>query len=248
MVIPTSALQEICTSCRDVSSNAIRVPCSHHYCLTCLEQFFELAIADQSVFPPRCCSEAISIVSVSFFLKPIVVQTFDKKKIEFETRDKVYCSSRRRSTFIPPSNIVKDIGTCPKCNVKTHTLCKSKAHAGKCSQDASIEEVMDLARDNYWQRCYRCWALVDSVDGCDQIAYFRISGSVYCNQTLILLELGVSMELIFATAVERSGKCRKNIFVNPNPLSSSLFRKLGLGHCCVYLHEFSVQTNLKFGI
>ena len=119
------------------------------------------------------------------------MQTFDKKKIEFETRDKVYCSSRRRSTFIPPSNIVKDIGTCPKCNVKTHTLCKSKAHAGKCSQDASIEEVMDLARDNYWQRCYRCWALVDSVDGCDQIAYFRISGSVYCNQTLILLELGV---------------------------------------------------------
>ncbi|CCD33872.1 hypothetical protein BofuT4_P062700.1 [Botrytis cinerea T4] len=164
----------------DVSSNAIRVPCSHHYCLTCLEQFFELAIADQSVFPPRCCSEAISIVSISFFLKPIVVQTFDKKKIEFETRDKVYCSSRRRSTFIPPSNIVKDIGTCPKCNVKTHTMCKSKAHAGKCSQDASIEEVMDLARDNYWQRCYRCWALVDSVDGCDQIAC--LYGAYFCHR------------------------------------------------------------------
>ncbi|KAF7915258.1 hypothetical protein EAE99_010250 [Botrytis elliptica] len=173
--VTTAAPQEICTVCGDVSSNAIQVPCGHYYCLTCLGQFFELALTDQSIFPPRCCNRAIPIVSVSSSLKPIVVQTFEKKKIEFETRYKVYCSSKRCSTFIPPSNIVKDIGTCPKCNVKTHTLCKSKVHAGKCRKDESIEEILDLARENYWQRCYRCWAL----------------------------KLGAAVELIFATTVER---------------------------------------------
>ncbi|TGO14159.1 hypothetical protein BTUL_0057g00250 [Botrytis tulipae] len=166
MAITTPTPQVVCTSCGDVSSNAIQVPCSHHYCPTCLEQFFELALKDQSVFPPSCCSRAIPIASVSSFLKPVVVETFEKKKIEFETRYKVYCSSKRCSTFIPQSNIVKDIGTCPKCNVKTHTLCKSKAHAGKCLRDESIEEVLDLARENYWQRCYKCWALIAIIDGC----------------------------------------------------------------------------------
>ncbi|TGO83854.1 hypothetical protein BPOR_0583g00060 [Botrytis porri] len=109
MAKTSSALQEICTSCEDVTSNAIQVPCSHHYCLTCLERFFKLALTDQSVFPPRCCSIAIPIVSVSSFLKPSVVQRFEEKKFEFKTRYKVYCSSKRCSTVIPPSNIVKEI-------------------------------------------------------------------------------------------------------------------------------------------
>lgn len=80
---------------------------------------------------------------------------------------------------------------------------------------------MDLARDNYWQRCYKCWALVDLVDGCDQIAYVHICGSVYCNQTLILQELDVSVELIFCYRCGKKWKVSKQQFCEPE--SSQLF-------------------------
>ncbi|QSZ35863.1 hypothetical protein DSL72_006985 [Monilinia vaccinii-corymbosi] len=62
-----------CVACQEVFNfvDVARVPgpCRHEYCRACLEQLFELSMADESLFPPRCCRDPISILSVRFFLK-----------------------------------------------------------------------------------------------------------------------------------------------------------------------------------
>ncbi|KAF5869055.1 putative ibr finger domain protein [Botrytis fragariae] len=131
-----------CVICRDEISfcDAARVPgsCRHEYCRTCLEQLFHLSMSDESLFPPRCCNEPITIASVRLFLTSYIVHAFEEKRIEFETPNRTYCCLQSCSAFIHPSRIVNN-------------------------------EVLDLARDSGWQRCYSCWDMVKLEVGCNHI-------------------------------------------------------------------------------
>ncbi|THV52664.1 hypothetical protein BGAL_0073g00150 [Botrytis galanthina] len=162
-----------CVICRDEISfcDAARVPgsCRHEYCRTCLEQLFHLSMNDESLFPPRCCNEPITVASVRLFLTSDLVRAFEEKRIEFETPDRTYCCLKSCSAFIHPSKIVKKIATCDACGTQTHTLCKLEAHTGDCSNDTALQEVLKFARDRGWQRCYKCWSMVELEDGCNHM-------------------------------------------------------------------------------
>ncbi|KAF7889340.1 uncharacterized protein EAF01_010833 [Botrytis porri] len=162
-----------CVICRDEISfcDAARVPgsCRHEYCRTCLEQLFRLSISDESLFPPRCCNEPITIASVRLFLTSDIVRAFEEKSIEFETPNRTYCCLQSCSAFIHPSKIVNNIATCDGCGTQTHTLCKLEAHIGDCSNDTALQEVLDLARNRGWQRCYSCWGMVELEVGCNHM-------------------------------------------------------------------------------
>ena len=70
------------------------------------------ATADESLMPPRCCGQKISVD-----LSPMTLserQTFEEKLLEYSTVDRLYCFQPTCSTFIPPLSIVNNIGTCPK--------------------------------------------------------------------------------------------------------------------------------------
>lgn len=91
-----------CTSC-DIDTpfyNVYRSPCEHYYCQACLSELFELATTDKSLFPPRCCRQAIPLTSVRKYLSHALVQTLKQKSIEFRTPNRVYCSQPTCSTFI----------------------------------------------------------------------------------------------------------------------------------------------------
>lgn len=162
-----------CVGCQDEinARDAARVPgpCRHEYCRSCLQRLFRAAMSAESLFPPRCCYEAIPVTSVRSFLTADIVRDFEEKKIEFETPNRTYCCSSTCSAFIPPSKIVDDIAICGNCRTLTHTLCTLKAHTGDCSNDTTLQEVLSLAESREWQRCYSCFNVVELKHGCNHI-------------------------------------------------------------------------------
>ncbi|TGO61907.1 hypothetical protein BOTNAR_0122g00050 [Botryotinia narcissicola] len=169
----SSPSKSTCVTCRDEINycDAARVPgsCRHEYYRPCLEQLFHLSMKDESLFPPRCCNEPITVASVRLFLTSYLVRAFEEKRIEFETPNRTYCCLKSCSAFIHPSRIVKKVATCDGCGTRTHTLCKLEAHTGDCSNDTALQEVLNFARDRGWQRCYKCWSMVELEDGCNHM-------------------------------------------------------------------------------
>lgn len=89
-----------------------RIPCRHAYCIGCLKQLFQASMQDETLMPPRCCNQEISITLAKLTAKE--TDQFNAKRLEYSTTDRLYCSQPTCSTFIPPSSIVNSVGTCPK--------------------------------------------------------------------------------------------------------------------------------------
>lgn len=73
---------QYCIACGDghATRDLIKVPCGHCYCNLCIsgidgvdetEGLFELAMKDESLFPPRCCKVPIPLDAVKSFLNKI---------------------------------------------------------------------------------------------------------------------------------------------------------------------------------
>jgi hypothetical protein len=165
-----------CEACREEKKffDVARVPCRHEYCRDCLEDLFKTAMTDESLFPPRCCRQQIPMVAVRIFLSSELVQAFERKKIEFETPNRTYCCLSTCSAFINTQNITDEGAACPQCGSMTCTTCKAAAHAGDCPNDAALQQVLDIARENGWQRCYSCWRLVELDHGCNHMTFVLV--------------------------------------------------------------------------
>jgi IBR domain, a half RING-finger domain len=160
-----------CTACQDFVEylKVARSPCGHEYCEDCLRNLFESSMTDESLFPPRCCTQPISVAAVRIFLTAELVRQFEQKKIEFGTTNRTYCSSSRCSAFLSINNIKGDRGTCPDCGIVTCTMCKAAAHDGDCPADTDLQMVLATAAENGWQRCYSCRRLVELDTGCNHM-------------------------------------------------------------------------------
>ncbi|KAL5921369.1 hypothetical protein ACKVWC_003439 [Pyricularia oryzae] len=152
-----------CTGCGEEFDfiDVARCPCSHEYCRGCLNSLFQASTLDESLYPPRCCQQRIPLDRNRIFLTPDLVGRFKAKEMELETHIKVYCHDPKCSTFVPPRfvNEVKNTAVCVKCNKKTCTTCKEAAHAGDCPQDSGVQQVLELAAQEGWQRCYNCFRI-----------------------------------------------------------------------------------------
>ncbi|KAF6808868.1 IBR finger domain-containing protein [Colletotrichum musicola] len=162
-----------CNSCfkKQPSSKVASCPCSHEYCTDCLRSLFTAAIADESLFPPKCCDKPIPVDDDDddrHFLTPKLMSEFHAKEIEFSTPNRTYCHRPVCSTFVPKWSIEHDVATCPKCNEKTCVMCKGASHgvAEDCKQDEATKLLLELAAKNHWQRCYSCGRVVELEQGC----------------------------------------------------------------------------------
>jgi len=169
---PTKVEERIhCLICTDSKPwfNTVKAPCGDDYCEECISQLFEKSMKDESLYPPRCCSQTIPLSTVSIFLRPGLFETFNKKRIELDTQNRIYCHKSTCNVFIPTDGIANDVATCPKCQRNTCTICRHAAHKGDCPEDTVLQQVLQTALDAGWQRCYQCKRLVELNAGCHHI-------------------------------------------------------------------------------
>lgn len=160
-----------CTACLENWKflDIARVSCQHEYCRNCLRNLFEASMTDETLFPPRCCRQIITIPAVRLFLPSKLVADFEKKRIEFQTPDKTYCCHPSCSAFIRAQHTQDNRATCQDCGAVTCTDCKSAAHEGDCPGDVAIQGVLQLANEKGWQRCENCRRMVELLYGCNHI-------------------------------------------------------------------------------
>ena len=159
-----------CVACNEVTE-VVKMPCSDHYCRRCTVRLFEGATTDETLFPPRCCRQNIPISRVRHFLGRDLVNRTERKAIEHGTLNRTYCYSPACATFIEPGYINGSTGTCRKsqCKRRTCVLCKKAAHNGDCLTDDGVEETLELAQLEGWQRCSSCRNMVELRTGCNHM-------------------------------------------------------------------------------
>ncbi|KAH7335136.1 hypothetical protein B0J17DRAFT_668831 [Rhizoctonia solani] len=160
-----------CIICSDSTTEAYEAPCGCFYDRNCLTKLFTKATTDESLFPPKCCSQSISFKEIRKILSPQLILTFERKTEEFSTPNRLYCSNKTCSKFLGPaapterdkSNIV-----CSDCSISTCSFCKSGTHATHipCQNDAAAQQVLALGTQNRWMACPICHNLVERNGGC----------------------------------------------------------------------------------
>ncbi|KAL5341994.1 hypothetical protein BJX70DRAFT_11714 [Aspergillus crustosus] len=168
-----SKTQVQCCVCYDrfPLHDVICLNCTHIYCAECLKNLFLRAMNDQSLFPPRCCREPISLLLVQANMSEQELLKFESAKIEFNTTDRTYCGNLECGKFIPPSGIVADKADCAFCSSATCAIYKNYYHEDDCASDPALQATLSLASREGWQRCFSCRALVQLGIGCYHIMY-----------------------------------------------------------------------------
>lgn len=168
-----------CLACMDAfrDSKLIRCPCSHDYCVDCLNDLFEKSLIDESLFPPRCCGQTIPLDSTWAFVDDELLDKFKHRELEMATPNRTYCCMPACSTWIPPANIHHDLAVCPKpsCGAHTCVSCKEAMHRGSnCPKD---EELLSLASREGWKRCPSCRRVIELNTGCYHMSTFNMSAN-----------------------------------------------------------------------
>lgn len=168
--------KERCTVCFNSESikNVEILPCQHIYCDYCFSRLALTAMANEQLFPPRCCSQMIPTEQVLSKLTEKEKALFKLKAREYATsaRERRYCPAMKCGKWIPLEKLEGQSTTqlCPYCGTAICPGCKDKAHApGKCSFDPGLTEFLELARTQGWQRCFHCGAMVELNEGCPRI-------------------------------------------------------------------------------
>ncbi|MCJ1312838.1 hypothetical protein MMC25_006514 [Agyrium rufum] len=160
-----------CCSCMGscFSFDVYTAPCNHPYCRECVVELFTASMKDESLFPPRCCREVMSISTVEEFLSPEFQRAFEAKRVEFTTLDRTYCSQPLCSAFLPSASITADTALCSLCSTTTCAICKSASHNGDCPKDADLQLCLDTASEQGWRRCESCKRMIELTIGCNHI-------------------------------------------------------------------------------
>lgn len=149
--------------------DVIKTPCQHHYCHDCMRRLFVAATKNESLYPPKCCDKDIPLTVANTVLNAQQQMEFTSKGAEFRTKDRLYCSTKYCSAFVPPGNIYDGVGWCGECRKITCVFCKGAYHGGDCPKDRDTHAVLKLAQKSGWRKCFNCKYMVVLGDGCNHI-------------------------------------------------------------------------------
>ncbi|KAK2763217.1 hypothetical protein FQN54_009853 [Arachnomyces sp. PD_36] len=160
-----------CVACFEMEpeSDTMQMGCGHRYCVKCIIKIFEDSLSNEYLFPPRCCRIGIPLFYVRGVLGKPLASRVEEKEVEFRDPSRTYCANTDCLSYIPPEPSQKYVRTCKKCQTQTCAWCKKTAHSGTCPEDPEAEKVIEQAKVERWQRCYRCKAMVELQQGCYHI-------------------------------------------------------------------------------
>ncbi|KAK2776879.1 ibr domain-containing protein [Colletotrichum kahawae] len=166
-----------CMICMDEhrSSKVPKLKCGHRICESCLEWRFQLSITDPQSMPPRCCtSDVIPLKYVERLLSSDFKMKWNRKYLEYSTRHRIYCSSRRCGAWIRPSDIYRrgsrKCGSCRVCGTDVCCSCKGKWHSSRdCPDDEDTTRFLEQAKEAGWQQCYKCNHMIELEEGCNHM-------------------------------------------------------------------------------
>lgn len=169
-IVPREQPMRECLACLEykLHFDILEIPCGHDLCRHCIIHMFERSTEDEASFPPHCCQE-ITVTNAREFLSPELVRLYEQKVLEYSTLNRTYCSAQACSAFIPSNQIDVDVGTCPRCQQQTCTVCKAARHAGDCPEDPTHQRLIQFARDQDWRQCHSCHRMVEISTGCNHM-------------------------------------------------------------------------------
>lgn len=161
-----------CTACGDFFPNddSYTAPCSHVYHNGCLAKLLSEAMTNQTLYPPRCCSQNMDLDRALKYLPNGLTAEFQAKREELDDDSRTYCHVSTCSAYIPAGNKAKNIGRCPKCQEPTCTICNGAPHQDRdCPEDEGTKNVLDTAKQRGWQQCRTCGRVIERRTGCNHI-------------------------------------------------------------------------------
>lgn len=178
--VPSSTKLVECLTC---GSDDIPLPksaelsCGHRMCHDCLKRVFEMSVKDPAHMPPKCCNDdhiPLKHVDKLFDLKFKIL--WNRKYQEYHTKNRIYCPTAKCGEWIKPKHIHKSsldgrkYALCPRCKIKVCTLCNNKQHkSSECPKDPEIAKLVEQAKEQGWQRCFSCHAMVELQSGCNHM-------------------------------------------------------------------------------
>jgi len=169
-----------CTTCLDDEIPVLKsakLECGHRMCHACLKRVFLLSTQDPQLMPPKCCTDTgIPLEHVKRLFSNKFKLLWNKKYDEYTTRNRLYCPAKGCGEWIDPKYIKLDrtvgrrYGACPKCKTKACKRCGRRWHGTRdCDNDADTAALLDMGREQGWQRCYSCRAMVQLSEGCNHM-------------------------------------------------------------------------------
>lgn len=169
-----------CITCRDDElpvQKTTKLPCGHRMCHPCIKRLFLLSTQDPQLMPPKCCTETgIPLSKVSKLFSEKFKKQWNKKYDEYTTKNRLYCPSKGCGEWIDPKHIKLDraagrrFGVCQKCKTRVCRKCGLRWHGARdCTDDEDTKKVIDMGKEQGWQRCYSCKAMVQLSEGCNHM-------------------------------------------------------------------------------
>lgn len=170
-----------CFICKDdiPFPQLVGLKCRHYYCIECLGRRFEAATNDRSLYPPECCEIKISLRQHRSRLETLIVKNYEERKVEWDTKDPIYCSYVLCGKFLPSRKSSRKFVTCSKCWRQTCLKCHKRGHEEDgdservCDEkdDRALRATLSLMSRKHWKRCPTCHTGVEINSGCNHVRH-----------------------------------------------------------------------------
>lgn len=157
----------------------VKLQCAHRMCHDCVRRRFALSMTSPEHMPPRCCThDAIPFKKVESLFDPQFAEEWKHKSRELSqlTSTRIYCPSEGCGGLARPESSRHKGGRgharCTACSTKICCDCHGPWHRQTaCPPDGADDRFMMQAKQEVWQRCFRCGSMVEREKGCDHMKW-----------------------------------------------------------------------------
>ena len=170
-------ISEECVICQELTDHyhGYRLPCYDMMCQECFCRSLEMAIKDESCYPPSCCGEHVDLDKILSFgktdIEKEITKRYKEKEKQYSVAIRTWCATASCETLIIPHPVLRGQNVrCGQCGLSTCTVCKKARHIGEeCPWDDAEVKLLAKAHDNGWKKCPRCSIWVERIEGCDNM-------------------------------------------------------------------------------